>query len=39
VFLFDQITTLGFYWLVPAMLFSPVIAITDSWVPWVEINR
>jgi hypothetical protein len=29
----------GFYWLVPAMLLSLVIAVTDAWVLLVEINR
>jgi hypothetical protein len=29
----------GFYWFVPAMLLSLVIAVMDSWVLLVEINR
>jgi modulator of FtsH protease len=29
----------GLYWLVPAMLFSFIKAIVDSWVLLVEIDR
>jgi hypothetical protein len=29
----------GFYWLVPAIIFSFAVAILDAWVLLIEINR